>query len=208
MNSGTDMNYTTLARRSGIRAAIWVASALAALILAACGGGEESDADAGNPESAVGAAELEQALAGAPPQLAELYAQGNQLLDGGVDAYEAKLADLEGTPVVVNKWASWCGPCRFEFPFFQSQTAEHGKEVAFVGVDSDDDADAAETFLGQLPLPYPSFSDPDSEIADLLDAREFPSTAFYDSSGELVYLRRGGYGSEEELKADIERYAQ
>ena len=202
------MNYTTPARRSARKAAIWAISGLAALGLGACGGGEDADPGSGNPESAVGAAELDQALAGAPPQLSELYAQGNELLDGGVDAYEAQLAELAGTPVVVNKWASWCGPCRFEFPFFQSQTAKHGKEVAFVGVDSDDDAEAAAEFLGQLPLPYPSFSDPDSEIADLLDAREFPSTAYYDSSGELVYLRRGGYASEEELEADIEKYAQ
>ena len=45
------------------------------------------------------------------------------------------------------------------------QAAERGDEVAFLGVDSNDSADAAETFLEELPLPYPSFSDPDDEIA-------------------------------------------
>jgi cytochrome c biogenesis protein CcmG/thiol:disulfide interchange protein DsbE len=125
-----------------------------------------------------------------------------------VDAFESQLADLRGYPVVVNKWASWCGPCRFEFPFFQAQAAERGEEVAFLGVDSDDDPAAAATFLEELPLPYPSFSDPDQEIARLFDAREFPATAFYDSDGELVHTRLGGYGSEAELAADIERYAR
>ena len=85
---------------------------------------------------------------------------------------------------------------------------EHGSDVAFLGVDTDDSVDAAETFLSELPLPYPSFSDPDSEIADELGLREFPSTVFYDSSGEIAYVRRGGYGSEDELAADIEKYAQ
>ena len=192
----------TAIRRSFLAAAL----AACALTLGAC----ETDSDAGdpgagNPESA--ARDYEQALAKAPRPLAELYSQGNELLDGGPDAFEAQLAELRGHPVVVNKWASWCGPCRFEFPFFQSQVSKSGERVAFIGVDSDDDRDAAETFLEEFPVPYPSFSDPDQEIADLFDAREFPATAFYDAEGELRYLRRGGYGSEAELAADIERYA-
>ena len=72
--------------------------------------------------------------------------------------------------MVVNKWASWCGPCRFEFPFFQEVAAERGDEVAFIGIDSDDSEDAARTFLDEFPVPYPSFSDPDEEIARALDA--------------------------------------
>jgi cytochrome c biogenesis protein CcmG, thiol:disulfide interchange protein DsbE len=110
---------------------------------------------------------------------------------------------------VVNKWASWCGPCRFEFPHFQELAAERGGEVAFLGVNSKDSADAARTFLEQLPVPYPSYTDPDHEIGDLLEgAREFPATGFYDSSGELVYVRRGAYASKEDLAADIGRYAR
>ena len=120
--------------------------------------------------------------------------QGGELLEGGVRAYERPLEELRGLPVVVNKWASWCGPCRAEFPFFQRQAAKRGERVAFVGVDANDAPDAARTFLEDFPIPYPSFSDPDEEIAELLDgAREFPATAFYDSDGELVYVKRGGY---------------
>ncbi|MGH2951273.1 MAG: TlpA family protein disulfide reductase, partial [Solirubrobacterales bacterium] len=163
-------------------------------------------AGAGAPESRAG--DYDAALAGAPRALAALYEQGDVLLDGGPEAFERQLAELEGHPVVVNKWASWCGPCRFEFPFFQSQAATHGDRIAFLGVDSDDSEDAARTFLDQFPVPYPSFSDPDSEIARLLDAREFPSTAFFDSAGELVYTHRGGYASEADLAAEIERYAR
>jgi cytochrome c biogenesis protein CcmG, thiol:disulfide interchange protein DsbE len=152
-------------------------------------------------------AKAQRRLAGAPGPLARLHAQSAQLLDGGRKAFRRRLAELKGYPVVVNKWASWCGPCRFEFPFFQSQAAKRGDEVAFIGVDSNDSPDAAATFLEEFPLPYPSFSDPDGEIADLFDAREFPSTAFYDAQGELVYTRRGGYSSEDQLAADIDEYA-
>ena len=112
--------------------------------------------------------------------------------------------------MVVNKWASWCGPCRFEFPFFQSQADERGAEVAFLGIDSNDSEEAAETFLEELPLPYPSYLDPDQELADefLDNAREFPATGFYDSSGELAYVHLGGYADEASLAADIDKYAQ
>jgi thiol-disulfide isomerase/thioredoxin len=163
------------------------------------------DDGAGNPESK--AVDYDKALAGAPPKLAALYEQGDALLDGGTDAFESQLADLRGHPVVVNSWASWCGPCRFEFPFFQSQAAEHGKRVAFLGIDSDDTDAKAETFLKELPLPYPSFKDPDKEIVDVVQAPYLPSTTFYDADGELVYTHIGGYASEDDLVADIDRYA-
>ena len=182
-----------------IRLTFLLAAAL--LLLAGCG-----DSGGGGGESA--APDYEKALAGAPAPLAAIYDQPNELLDGGVDAYRDRLDELQGYPVIVNKWASWCGPCRFEFPTFQRLSARFGKQVAFLGVDSDDDDEAAATFLEQFPVPYPSFSDPDQEIAEEMTATlGFPSTAFYDRDGELVYLKQGPYTSDEEFIADIQRYA-
>jgi cytochrome c biogenesis protein CcmG/thiol:disulfide interchange protein DsbE len=173
---------------------------VAAVALAACGGSDEPAAQAPDYESA---------LRDAPPPLAALYDQGNELLDGGVPAFEARLEELRGFPVVVNKWASWCGPCRAEFPWFQSLAAERGDEVAFLGVNSNDGEETAADFLAELPVPYPSYVDPKLEIAASFDAAtEFPATAFYDSDGELVHVRRGAYGDQAELEADIERYAR
>ena len=183
----------------------FLAAGLCAIALAACG----SDEGAGNPESALSAEEATAPLDGAPPRLAAIRDQGNELLDGGEDAFGRRLEALRGTPVVVNKWASWCGPCRLEFPLFQAQASERGAEIAFLGVDSDDSEDAAATFLEQLPLPYPSYLDPDSEIAATIGApANFPATAFFDSSGELAYTRQGGYREEADLAADIDRYAR
>ena len=149
------------------------------------------------------------ALAGAPEPLAKLYDQPNQLLPGGTDAFEQRLADLRGYPVVVNKWASWCGPCREEMPWFQRLSARLGKRIAFLGVDSDDSSEAAQEFLREFPLPYPSYSDPGEEIAEAMEATiGFPATAFYDSSGELAHVQQGQYASIDALAADIERYAR
>lgn len=154
------------------------------------------------------APDYEAALRGAPPKLEAIYEQGPVLLPGGADAFSKRLRELRGHPIVVNKWASWCGPCRHELPFFQSQVAERGKEVAFLAINSNDSDSAARRFLSEFPVPYPSYEDPKLEVAKVIDAPlAFPATAFYDADGKRTFVRRGGYGSEAELESDIERHA-
>jgi thiol-disulfide isomerase/thioredoxin len=164
---------------------------------------------ADDPEPGAGGSvqEAQRALAGAPEPLAGLHEQANELLGGGADAFRDRLEELEGYPIVVNKWASWCGPCRAEFPFFQSQALERGKEIAFIGVNSADNRGDAKRFLADFPVPYPHYEDPDSEVAAVFKGvQAFPSTAFYDADGELAYLKQGGYATEAKLAEDIERY--
>ena len=180
-----------------------LATLAATLAIVSCG----SDDGSGNPDSQLSSEQATEPLENASPQLTAIREEANQLLDGGTDAFEARLAELRGTPVVVNKWASWCGPCRLEFPFFQSVASKRGGEIAFLGVDANDSDDAAATFLEELPLPYPSYLDPDQEISAVIGApANFPATAFYGADGELVHTRQGGYPSEEDLAADIQSY--
>jgi cytochrome c biogenesis protein CcmG, thiol:disulfide interchange protein DsbE len=148
------------------------------------------------------------ALKGAPAPLAALYKRGNELLPGGTEAFEEQLADLHGYPVVANVWASWCGPCQFEFPTLQKLSARYGKHVAFVGINSEDSEAAAKTFLREEPVPYPSYTDSDREIARSLGADVgFPDTAFFDRQGKLVYLKQGPYAHDSELEEDVRHYA-
>lgn len=185
-------------RRSAPAALVLLATVLA---VAGCGSSQGGDYGGKHPDYA-------KALAGSPAPLAALHRQANDLLPGGRDAYEARIAALRGYPAVVNAWASWCGPCRFEFPRFQQAAADYGKRVAFLGIDSEDSDDAASTFLAEAPVPYPSYTDPDKDIADSLGASlGFPDTAFYDPHGKLVYLKQGPYSDQAELRADIEHYA-
>jgi cytochrome c biogenesis protein CcmG/thiol:disulfide interchange protein DsbE len=146
-------------------------------------------------------------LAGAPEPLARLHAQSNELLDGGVRAFERRLAQLEGHPVVINKWASWCNPCRAEFPVFQQLATERGKEVAFLGLNAGDSAEPARKFLSRYPVPFPSYEDPDEEIARELKApANYPITLFVDARGKTAFIHQGGYTSKEQLAADVDRY--
>ena len=187
-----------------IRPLLGLAVMAGALAVAGCAG-----SNAGNPDSRLSANQATQPIAGASPQLAAIRSQGNQLLGGGKDAFDQRLEALRGTPVVVNKWASWCGPCRFEFPWFQSLAEKQGAHVAFLGVNSNDSDGAAKQFLSELPLPYPSYSDPNLDIAQDLGGppQAFPTTTFYDRSGKQVFSHPGVYPDEQALIADVNRYA-
>jgi cytochrome c biogenesis protein CcmG/thiol:disulfide interchange protein DsbE len=176
-----------------------IAVLLAALAAGGCGSAAESG-DGSHPNYA-------KSLAGSPPPLAAIHKQANDLLSGGQSAFEKRVAQLRGYPAVVNVWASWCGPCREEFPVLQQLSARYGKKVAFLGVNSEDSDDAAATFLREEPLSYPSYTDPHKEIFSSLGAIGFPDTAFYDKSGKLLYLKQGPYRNDSELEADVHRYA-
>lgn len=178
---------------------------LLALLAGVIGVGCGADDDAGGPVSSLTLAEATAPLTDAPPQLVKLREQANELLEQDRGAFEARLAELEGIPVVLNRWASWCGPCIFEFPYFQEAAIERGDEIAFIGLNSGDVPDAARTFLRDLPVPYPSYSDPDQELARSVDAFVPPTTVFIDVTGEVVETRSGPYTSTEDLIADIDR---
>ena len=74
---------------------------------------------------------------------------------------------------MINKWASWCDPCRAEFPVFQQVATERGKQVAFLGLNGGDSTRPARSDSSpSSPCPYPSYVDPDEEIARAIKARD------------------------------------
>ena len=148
-----------------------------------------------------------ESAAGDEPALRRLRERGNRLLDGGREAFEAQLAELRGTPVVVNQWASWCPPCRAEFPIFKRLAEKYAGLVAFLGVDMQDEREAAQAFLSELPTPYPHYFDDDASISRLFGGgRVSPTTGFYDAGGKLVFSHLGAYEDDAQLEAELRRY--
>jgi cytochrome c biogenesis protein CcmG, thiol:disulfide interchange protein DsbE len=152
-------------------------------------------------------AQMQARLAGSPPALASLHAQANEVLPGGLPALTARLAALRGRPLVVNKWASWCGPCRSEFGVFQHVSVADGRDVAFVGIDSGDASPAdALAFLHTFPVSYPSYYDHSGKAGlAVTDSTFTPVTVIYNGHGGK-FIRQGPYLSAAKLEGDIRRY--
>jgi cytochrome c biogenesis protein CcmG/thiol:disulfide interchange protein DsbE len=154
------------------------------------------------------AAQMQAQLAGSPQPLEALHAQASEILGGGLGALRARLRALRGRPVVINKWASWCVPCREELAVFQRVSLAKGREVAFIGIDSSDSRSAASAFLRAYPLSYPSYFDPSGSLGfAMTDSNNTPVTAFYGRGGRLAFIHQGPYPDAQKLERDIERYA-
>jgi thiol-disulfide isomerase/thioredoxin len=174
-------------------------AASCALAVAGCGGHTRS--------AAPSARSVKAALKGSPAPLSALHTRADELIGAGPSAFKALLTSLRGYPVVVNKWASWCGPCQSEFPAFQKAAVAYGRKVAFVGVDARDANPSAAAFLRRFPVTYPSYTDPHEGIARTIEASTYmPMTIYISRTGKIEFAHAGAYTSASELERDIRYY--
>ncbi len=177
------------------------AALLTAVVIAGCGAKASSDVKAPSY------AELKSGLAGSSPRLALVHSEMGKVLTTGKVGFSKVLAGLKGYPVVVNVWASWCGPCRMEFPVLGQASLKYGKTVGFIGVSNRDTVPSAQKFLTTHPVGYPSFDDPNGAISTTLGiANGLPATIIFNTSGAKGYVHQGPYETVEALATDIERY--
>ena len=123
-----------------------------------------------------------------------------ETLDGG----RLSLADLRGSPVVLNFWASWCIPCREEAPLLTAAAADYrAKGLRVVGVVYQDSAASARDFMGRYGQTYPGLLDSDGRTAIDYGVFGIPETFFIDAAG-IVRSRQIGAVIASDLRSQIE----
>jgi cytochrome oxidase Cu insertion factor (SCO1/SenC/PrrC family)/thiol-disulfide isomerase/thioredoxin len=152
------------------------------------------------------ATDAKRVLSGSPPALAALHDQASRLL-GGFAELRQRLRALRGYPVVLNVWASWCPPCRAEFPVLASVSTLYGRQVAFLGADTEDTASDAAAFLDKHPVSYPSYQTTSAALDAIAPMEGTPTTLFIASDGKLAHEHIGPYESQTSLEDDVARYA-
>ncbi len=96
------------------------------------------------------------------------------------------ISEFGGRPVVVNLWATWCGPCREEMPVLQDAYERYAGEVSFVGVNTKDDPEGAGAFLEEVGVTYPQLVDVDGQLLGHLGFPGLPVTVVLDRRGLLA----------------------
>lgn len=111
------------------------------------------------------------------------------------DGKPVQLKDYLGKPVVINCWASWCGPCQMEMPDFEETFRELGEQIQFLMVNMTDGSretvDIAAAFIADKGYTFPVFYDTDQDVAMTYGVYSLPTTYFIDAQGHAVAQATG-----------------
>jgi len=105
---------------------------------------------------------------------------------------DLSLSQYKGQVVMLNFWASWCGPCRQEMPLLENIYKKYSKMgFTLIGVNVEPDSKAADEWLKQTPVSFPVIYDKDSKVSRAYDVAGMPSTVIIDRKGNIRMLHRG-----------------
>lgn len=108
-----------------------------------------------------------------------------------LEGSQVSLADFQGRTVILNFWATWCGPCKEEMPLLQSYADRYAKDLVVVGVDYDEPRETVQAYVDDLGLTFPILLDPGGKIGNQYRVRGFPSTFLLDAEGIIRYQHIG-----------------
>ncbi len=112
-----------------------------------------------------------------------------------LEGEEFSLREMRGTPVVLNFWATWCGPCRRELPALQAAAERYDGEVLIAGVDQGEAAATVQSFVDELGLTFPIPMDADMDVAQEYNVKGMPTTYFVDADGVIRHIWTGEMNS-------------
>ena len=102
------------------------------------------------------------------------------------------LEQLKGQVVMINFWASWCGPCREEMPLLDQMYKRYSPlGFTLLGVNVEANSKDAEKLLAKVPVTFPVLFDKENKVSKMYDVNAMPSTVFIDRKGNVRYLHRG-----------------
>jgi peroxiredoxin len=111
---------------------------------------------------------------------------------GAKSGQNVSLAQYKGQVVMLNFWASWCGPCRQEMPLLESIYKKYNRlGFTLIGVNVEPDSNAANEWLKQTPVSFPILYDKESRVSKMYDVAGMPSTVIIDRAGKVRMLHRG-----------------
>ena len=144
--------------------------------------GSEAAADAGEGDS------------GIEPQPGAALKSGNKAPDFTaelIDGSTITLSDLKGKPVIINFWATWCGPCVREMPAFERLKEDFGDEIGIIAVNCGDDADTVKDFASENSYTFPIALDESYEVTMLYPTNSIPYTVVVDANGKITHISAG-----------------
>lgn len=116
-----------------------------------------------------------------------------------------RLSDFIGSPIIINFWATWCGPCRIEMPLLQDRFAQLAdQDLVVLAVNFDESKDLVEAFRDEFGITFEILLDPGARVQRLYRMRGYPASFFVDRSG-LIQVHHIGLMNEDQINAGLVR---
>ncbi len=113
-----------------------------------------------------------------------------------MDGKTVQFTQYRGKPVLINFWATWCGPCEEEMPLIQKAADDYGQKLVILGINDDEAIDQVRPFVQQHHLSFNILMDPGAKVTDLYQVRGFPTTYFVDANGKIQAIQIGQMSAE------------
>ena len=121
----------------------------------------------------------------------------------GLSVPAKKLSAYKGKPLIINVWASWCGPCRQEMPsLMRLASPKSGKQFNVIGISTDDYPEKAYSFVEQTGITFDNFIDRKLQLENMLGANKLPLTVLVDKNGKVLSKHYGAqdWASDESIR--------